>query len=127
MTRPTPAEARKAIADIIGRSTSEALGLKESLEAERSALEQQDADSLQEVVISKNDRAENLQALDTERNALCESWGFTTGPERGHHYVIRGVILASKGELAVVTQRGHQGHIQAAKEVGQAERMISRN
>lgn len=82
MTRPTPAEARKAIADIIGRSTAEALGLKESLEAERSALEQQDADALQEVVVSKNDCAEKLQALDLQRSALCESWGFAAGPEQ---------------------------------------------
>ncbi len=80
MTRPTPAEGRKEIAGIIGRSVSHARNLKESLEVERNALENQDADALQDVVVSKNDSAEQLQTLDLQRSALCESWGFATGP-----------------------------------------------
>jgi flagellar biosynthesis/type III secretory pathway chaperone len=80
MTRPTPAEARKEIAGLIGRSVSQARTLKESLEVERSALEDQDADALEDIVVSKNDCAEQLQTLDLQRSALCESWGFTAGP-----------------------------------------------
>ena len=80
MTRPTPAEARTTIADIIGRSVSQAAGLKESLEVEREALAQQDTDALDAVVVSKTEYAGKLQALDDERSALCQAWGFTSGP-----------------------------------------------
>jgi len=82
MTRPTAVEAREEITGIIGRSVSQARRLKESLEVERIALENQDTDVLDDVVVSKNDCAELLQALDIERSALCESWGFIAGPEQ---------------------------------------------
>ena len=80
MNRPAPTEARAEIASIIGESVAEAIGLKESLEVERAALEQQDTDALDAVVVSKTEHAGKLQALDEKRSALCQEWGFAIGP-----------------------------------------------
>lgn len=80
--RPTAAEARTQIVDIIDESVLQARSLNASLEDERRALEQQDADALNAVVVSKNDCAESLNALDQKRNALCLQWGFAAGPEQ---------------------------------------------
>ncbi len=80
MSRPAPAEARSQIVDILGACLFEARALQESLEAERQALETQDTDALHAVVLSKNDHAEKLAALDQERNTLCRQWGFAAGP-----------------------------------------------
>ena len=82
MTRPAPADARQEIAGIIGESVLHAARLNEALEAERAALEDQDTDALQAVVVSKNEHAEQLQALDIRRSELCETCGFETGPEQ---------------------------------------------
>ncbi|MGB5336327.1 MAG: flagellar protein FlgN [Woeseiaceae bacterium] len=80
MTRPAPAEARQEIAAIIGESVVQAAGLKEALEDERAALERQDTDALQAVVVSKNEHAAKLQALELRRSELCAAWGFAVGP-----------------------------------------------
>lgn len=80
MSRPAPAEAREAIADIIGESISQALRLKELLEVERQALEDQDTDALHAVVNTKSESAAQLQALDERRISLCGIWGFDAGP-----------------------------------------------
>jgi len=82
MTRPSPAEARIRIADIIGRSVILAIDLKDSLKVEQRALEQQDSDALHEILIGKNACAEGLQALELERSVLCEAWGFPAGPNQ---------------------------------------------
>jgi flagellar biosynthesis/type III secretory pathway chaperone len=79
MPRISPAEARSRIADIIGESVYQAQGLKESLEDERRALEEQDIGALEAVVNSKNACAERLQVLDQKRGALCQEWGFPDG------------------------------------------------
>ena len=76
MTRPSPAEAREQFVEIIGDSVFFALGLKESLQEERKALEAQDMDALEAAVDSKGACVENLQALDNRRTDLCEQWGF---------------------------------------------------
>ena len=82
MTRPSPTEARTQIASIIGASVIEALGLKESLEVERDALEKQDTDALHAVVARKSERAGQLQALDDKRGSLCQDWGFGAGADQ---------------------------------------------
>ena len=82
MPRPAPAEARSQIVDILGACLTEARALQESLEVERHALENQDTDGLNAVVLSKNDHAEKLGVLDQERNTLCQRWGFAAGPDQ---------------------------------------------
>ncbi len=82
MPRPSPAEARTQIAEIIGDSVIHALGLKESLEDERKALETQDIDALGTVVHQKSACAEKLQILDQERGTLCQECGFSNGPDQ---------------------------------------------
>ena len=76
MTRPAPARVRAEAVDIIGDSIFHALGLKESLQAERDALEARDMDALQAAVSGKSACVENLHALDARRIELCESLGF---------------------------------------------------
>ncbi len=76
MALPAPAEVRARAVDIIGDSIFHALGLKESLLAERNALEARDIDALQAAVTGKSACVEHLQALDTRRIELCESLGF---------------------------------------------------
>ncbi len=78
----SPDQARAQIADLIGDSVYEALGLKEALEDERQALEAQDLDRLNAVVDSKSACVDKLRQLDEKRVALCEGWGFDTGPHQ---------------------------------------------
>ena len=61
-------EARTQIADIIGASVFEALGLKEALQDERRALEAQDVDGLNAVVDAKSSCVDKLRQLDERRN-----------------------------------------------------------
>ena len=81
MTRPAPAEIRAQTVEIIGDSIFYALGLKESLQEERTALEAQDMDALRAAVDGKSACIENLKALDTRRIELCEKLGFV-GPAK---------------------------------------------
>ena len=77
MARPTPAEARAKAVEIIDDSILYALGLKEILQEERSALESQDMNALQTALDNKTACVENLRKLDQQRIELCERLGFT--------------------------------------------------
>jgi len=76
MKRHSPADVRAQAVEIIGDSIFYALGLKESLQEERKALEAQDMDALQAAADGKSACVENLQALDARRIDLCEKSGF---------------------------------------------------
>lgn len=78
----SPDKARSEIADLIGNSVYEALGLNEALQDERRALEAQDLGSLQAVVDSKTACVDKLRQLDEQRVALCQQWGFENGPHQ---------------------------------------------
>ena len=80
MTRPSPSDARERIVQILGDSVMHALGLKELLIDEREALERQDADALETTVDGKGRYIDKLQALETDRDSLCEASGFHAGP-----------------------------------------------
>ena len=82
MTRPSPAEARERIVAILGESVYQALGLREVLKDERSALELEDADALERAVDSKGHCIDKLQALEKHRASLCEESGFAPGPDQ---------------------------------------------
>lgn len=82
MSRPSPADARSQLVELIGESVYHALGLKESLEEERKALEAQDMEAINAAVESKSVCVGKLQGLDTKRVALCQAWGFGDGPEQ---------------------------------------------
>ena len=82
MSRPSPADARSQLVEVIGESVYHALGLKESLEEERKALETQDMEALTAAVESKGVCVAELQGLDSKRVALCEAWGFGDSPEQ---------------------------------------------
>ena len=82
MSRPNPAEARRHIVEIIGSCVYHALGLKESLEDERQALEEQDMSALNSAIENKGKCVEALGMLDQERTKLCTEAGFTAGPEQ---------------------------------------------
>ena len=80
MHNVTRDEARSLIADLIGDSVYQALGLKEALEDERRALEAQDIDTLDAIMATKGACTERLQALDHQRIEFCAAWGFAEGP-----------------------------------------------
>ncbi len=82
MTHPAPAEIRAQAVEIIGDSIFYALGLKASLQEERTALEAQDMDALQAAADGKSACVENLQALDTRRIELCQKLGFASAAEQ---------------------------------------------
>ncbi len=76
MTRPTPAEARAQAVEIIDDSIVYALGLKEILQQERSALESEDLAALQAALDGKTACVDTLRSLDQRRIDLCELAGF---------------------------------------------------
>ncbi len=82
MATLSPGDARAQIADLIGDSVYQALGLKEALEDERRALETQDLDGLEAVVASKSACTERLRTLDQQRIDLCKRLGFDTAPHQ---------------------------------------------
>ena len=82
MQRPTPIEARERIVEVVGECVYHALGLKETLEIERSALEAEDAQALHDAVTIKSECIVKLRELDKQRRALCEASGFDTGPQQ---------------------------------------------
>ena len=87
MTRPAPADVRAQAVELLGDSIFHALGLKESLQEERKALEAQDMDALQAAVDGKSACVENLQALDARRIALCESSGFAGAADQMQQFM----------------------------------------
>lgn len=80
MARSTPTEVRSRIVELVGESVYHALGLKESLEDERTALETQDPDALHDAVSVKGEYIGKLRALENTRAAFCEASGFHRGP-----------------------------------------------
>lgn len=82
MTRPDPDTAREQIVEVLGDSVYQALGLKESLECERRALEADDTEALNEAVAAKSDCIARLGELERRRQTLCEASGFPLGPEQ---------------------------------------------
>ena len=79
MLRPSPDTARQRIVEIIGNSVYHALGLKESLDDEREALETQDMEALRLAVDNKGKCVAALQALEQERREYCVMAGFEDG------------------------------------------------
>lgn len=82
MTSLTPLEARDQIAGLLDDTVYQALGLKEILLDERSALESQDIDGIERAAQSKNACVATLQTLDQRRSSLCADCGFETGPDQ---------------------------------------------
>lgn len=76
-------EARTRFIDLLNDTVYQALGLKESLEEERKALESQDLERIEAAVESKSTCVRNLQALDEKRFQLCSACGFASAdPEQ---------------------------------------------
>ena len=73
---------RDKVADLLGTSVFQALGLKESLVEEKAALEKQDMDALDDAVANKSRCVTELQALDSTRTSLCVDAGFDAGPDQ---------------------------------------------
>lgn len=82
MQAPDQQNARDRLVDIIGNSVYHALGLKETLENERRALESQDMDGLNSAVESKSVCVDALRVLEDERRELCIAAGFEAGPDQ---------------------------------------------
>ena len=81
-TRPSPLEARNRLTDIIGECVFQALGLRESLQHERSALETQDTDALHDAVTTKSTIVQSLSLLESQRLELCKAAGFADGSDQ---------------------------------------------
>ncbi len=75
-------KARTQFIDLLNDTVYHALGLKESLEDERKALEAQDVAHIDAVLQSKSACVLKLQDLDEKRVRLCSDYGFASGPEQ---------------------------------------------
>ena len=82
MSQPSPTDTRKQVVDLLGESVLLALGLKETLQNERRALEDQDVGELNSIVSTKSECVGKLQQLEEQRRALCETSGFHAGPQQ---------------------------------------------
>ncbi len=82
MAAPDSAAARKQIVEIIGDGVYHALGLLETLQDERKALEEQDTVALRAAVDHKGKCVEQLRAMEDARRTLCIDAGFADGPEQ---------------------------------------------
>jgi flagellar biosynthesis/type III secretory pathway chaperone len=80
MTTPSPTDTRKHIVEVLGESVYHALGLLETLKNERTALETQDDTALLEAVNAKSSCVSELRDLESKRQNICETIGFTSGP-----------------------------------------------
>jgi len=78
----SPNEARLKIAEVVGDSVYQAMGLKECLEDERTALENQDAEALSAAIEGKEKCIVKLVSLEKERSQLGAAAGFKPGPEQ---------------------------------------------
>ena len=78
-SRPSPLEARTRLSEIIGECVFQALGLRESLQHERAALETRDTDALHDAVSTKSTIVRSLSLLESQRLELCEAAGFAHG------------------------------------------------
>ena len=79
--------ARERFVDLIGRSVDHAVGLKETLQNERQALEAGDTESLFAVLDTKARRTDELQSLEQQLLTLCSQLGFEHGPEQMQHVI----------------------------------------
>ena len=111
MTTLSPSDARSQIVDIIDDAVHHALGLKESLEDERKALEKQDMDAIHMSVENKSACVEALRKLDQKRDELCQSLGFASGDEQMSRLVEwcddGGVINNRWQRLMVIAAESH--------------------
>lgn len=82
MTASDSSDTRRQVVEIIGNCVYHALGLKETLEDERNALEKQDMSALQSAIDSKAKCVDELRSMDEERKTLCTRSGFPAGPEQ---------------------------------------------
>ena len=82
MTRPDATSARSRMTDLLGDSVYQALGLMETLDDERQALEQQDVATLLTILDRKEQCVRELRKLDEQRSELCAAAGFPAGPEQ---------------------------------------------
>jgi flagellar biosynthesis/type III secretory pathway chaperone len=82
MATPDSATARKQIVEIIGDCVFHALGLMETLQDERKALEDQDMDALKSAVDSKGKCVNDLRTMEDRRRNLCIAAGFPDGPDQ---------------------------------------------
>ena len=82
MPAPNQVDLRHRIVDVLGTSVLRAMGLKESLVDEKSALEAEDMDALDSAITSKGRCVSELAELDGERVRLCASAGFEAGPDQ---------------------------------------------
>lgn len=82
MAHPDPAEFRRQFVEIIGDCVYHALGLKETLEDERKALENQDMSALRTALENKGRCVAELRRKEEERNKLCIAAGFAAGPDQ---------------------------------------------
>ena len=79
---PAGHESRDSMLEVLGECVYQALGLKESLQDERSALESRDSDALDAALAVKGGCVQRLQDLDRRRSELCRDCGFPAGPEQ---------------------------------------------
>ena len=82
MPTVSPDKARTEIVELLSDTVYQALGLKESLEDERKALETEDMAAIERAVGVKSVCVEKLKRLDQQRDTLCQSWGFESGPDQ---------------------------------------------
>ncbi len=82
MPTVSPDHAREEIVSILSDTMYQALGLKESLEDERKALETENMEAIEQAVQVKSLCVQTLQRLDSERDSLCGGWGFASGPDQ---------------------------------------------
>lgn len=80
-------EARAQFIDLLNDTVYHALGLKESLEEERRALESQDVERIEAAVETKSICVKNLQPLDQKRLQLCSASGFAEDPEQMTQFI----------------------------------------
>ncbi len=82
MTALDSTTAREQIVAIIGDGVYHALGLLETLQDERKALEEQDQAALRAAVDHKGKCVEELRAMEEARRSLCIDAGFADGPDQ---------------------------------------------
>jgi flagellar biosynthesis/type III secretory pathway chaperone len=74
--------------DILGCSIFHATCLRDTLQAEHSALVEQDIDALLRAIDEKGAAVQELQRLDQQRDALCAEFGAVSGPEQMNAFLI---------------------------------------
>jgi len=82
VAHPEPAELRRQIVEIIGNCVYHTLGLQESLEDERRALEGQDMTALRTALENKGHCVTELRRMEEQRSNLCVAAGFEAGHEQ---------------------------------------------